>query len=177
MNADISEEAQALVSAYSDSMIPALVQPGEKADGLAANDGFVGIAPSVNFGGALGINYTVLPNKAVDGDVKLYIWTEAELEANETLTLENAKEVITMTAASGGTWSGRFKGISAKNAGDTIYACVVYTSGDVEYRTGVVTYSVAAYCQSYANKAGHQFQNMASLAAVYTYYANAYLGN
>ena len=177
MNADISEEAQALVSAYSDSMIPELVQPGDQAAGLAANDGFVGIAPSVNFGGALGINYTALPKKAVDGDVKLYIWTEAELAAGEDLTLDNAVEVITMTAASSGVWTGRYSGISARKAGATVYACAVYTSGDVEYRTGVVSYSVAAYCKSYANKDGDKFQNMASLAAVYTYYANACLGN
>ena len=177
MNADISADAQALVSAYNDSMIPALVQPGDKVSGLSANDGFVGIAPSVNFGGALGMNYTVLPKKALESDIKLYIWTEAELAANEALTLENAKEVITMTAASNGTYMGRFKGISAKNAGDTIYACAVYTSGGVEYRTGVVTYSVAAYCKGYATNTNAAFQPMAAMAAVYTYYADAYLNN
>ena len=175
MNKDISAEGQTLVNAYSDAMVPALTAPADKAAGLAANDGFVGIAPSVNFGGALGMNYTVLPKKAVESDIKLYIWTEAELAANEALTLENAKEVITMNASSNSTFSGRLTGISAKNAGDTIYACAVYTSGGVEYRTGVVTYSVAAYCKSYANKDGDKFQSMAALAAVYTYYADAYL--
>ena len=175
MNKDISAEAQALVSAYSDSMIPALVQPGSQVSGLTANGGFAGVAPSVNFGGALGINYIAKVSKTVDSDVKLYVWTTAELAANEALTLENAKEVITMTA-SGSNYSARVGGIAAKNAGDTVYVCAVYESNGVQYRTGVLTYSVSAYCKTYANNAASSFQPMASMAAVYTYYANAYLG-
>ena len=175
MNAGLTDEQKALVSAYSDDMIPALVAAGTKDDDLAWSGGYSAMAPGVNFGGALGLNYTFTPNKTMDGEMKLYVWTESELEANDALTLDNAASVITMTENEDGSWLGRYSGISAKNAGDTIYACGVYYSDGVECRTGVLAYSVAAYCKSFANGTS-DFQPMAAASAVYAYYADAYLG-
>ena len=124
---------------------------------------------SVNFGGALSINYIFKPAKAMDGEMKLYVWTSSQ----ESLTFENASQVLTMEERAG-TYTARVGGIAARNAGNTGYVCGVYESDGVQYSTGVLTYSVAAYCKALANTSG-AFRPMAQAVAVYAYYANTCL--
>ena len=168
MNADLTADQQALVSGYSGDMIPALTA-AETA--ISRTGGYRSLSASVNFGGALGINYIFEPTQTIDGDMKLYVWTSAD----EELTLENASQVLTMTAH-GSKYTARVAGIAARNAGDTVYACGVYESDGETCCTGLLTYSVAAYCKAFANGTT-AFQPMASAAAVYAYYANACLGS
>ena len=168
MNADLTADQQALVSGYSDDMIPALTAAETE---IRRTTGFGKLSASVNFGGALGINYIFEPTQSMDGEMKLYVWTSAD----EPLTLENASQVLTMTA-NGSKYTARVSGIAARNAGDTVYACGVYESNGETYCTGILTYSVAAYCKAFANGTT-AFQPMASAAAVYAYYANACLGS
>ena len=164
MNADLTAEQQALVSGYSPEMIPDLIKAETD---IIRTGGFAKTTVSVNFGGSLGINYIFKPSRAMDGELKLYVWTSAE----EALTLENADQVLTMTER-GDRYTARVGQISARNAGETIYACGVYESDGVQYTTGLLSYSIATYCKTFANS-DSVFQPMAASAAVYTYYANA----
>ena len=163
MNADLTAEQRALVSGYNEDMIPAL---NSAETDIVCNGGFKSMTASVNFGGALGINYIFKPAKAMDGEMKLYIWTSAD----ETLSFENASQVLTMEERAG-KYTARVGSIAARNAGNTIYVCGVYESDGVQYTTGVLAYSVSAYCKALANTSG-AFQPMAQAAAVYAYYAN-----
>ena len=163
MNADLTAEQQALVSGYNEDMIPSL---NSAETDIVCTGGFKSMSASVNFGGALGINYIFKPAKAMDGEMKLYVWTSAD----EALTFENASQVLTMEERAG-MYTARVGTIAARNAGNTVYVCGVYESDGVQYTTGVLTYSVSAYCKALANTSG-AFQPMTQAAAVYAYYAN-----
>ena len=163
MNADLTDEQKALVSGYNEDMIPAL---NSAETDIVCNGGFKSMTASVNFGGALGINYIFKPAKAMDGEMKLYVWTSAD----EALSFENASQVLT-TEERAGKYTARVGAIAARNAGETIYVCGVYESDGVQYSTGVLAYSVSAYCKALASTSG-AFQPMAQAAAVYAYYAN-----
>ena len=175
MNANLTDAQKALVENYSAAMIPALVKPEtSKVAGLSANGGFSSMYPSVNFGGAFGINYIFTPDNAVDGDMKLYVWTAADYAKADELTLDNASQVLTMEGTSSGVYSARLTGIAAKNVGDTVYACGVYESNGVVYRTGVLAYSVGEYCRNMAQRTD-SVEALAKATAVYTYYARLHL--
>ena len=175
MNAGLTEAQKALVNGYSADMIADVVSAtSAKIGGLSATGGFSSMYPSVNFGGAFGINYIFTPNYEVDGEMKLYVWTAEDYAAAEVLTLENASQVLTMTGNSSGVYTARVTGIAAKNVGDTVYVCGVYESDGVTYRTGVLSYSVGKYCQTMAARTD-SVKALAEATGVYTYYAKLHL--
>ena len=178
MNAGLTAEQQALANAYSSDMLADVIKAdAAKTVALATNGGFAEKLPSVNFGGAFGINYNFTTSYTVDGDLKLYVWTEEQYNSVAEMTLENASQVITMKASSSNAnaYTGRLTGISAKNMEDTVYVCGVYESNGVTYRTGVLAYSVAAYMESFAANGTGNDQALAQAAAVYGYYARVQL--
>ena len=154
-------------------MVPALVA-STKSGELNGNGGYTGMVPSANFGGAFGINYIFTPANTVEGELKLYVWTAEDYENAETLTLENASDVLTMTEVGDGSYTARVTGISAKNAGDTVYVCGVYESEGVTYMTGVLEYSVSTYCKNLNSQEG-TIKDLTAAAGVYTYYAREFL--
>lgn len=81
-----------------------------------------------------------------------------------------------MNKQSDGKYLGAVDNIAAKELDDTVYVAAVYTSGGVEYSTGVLAYSIGKYCQTMGNN-GSDVQSLARAAAVYGYYANAYFDN
>ncbi len=173
MNAGLTDEQKALVSDYTDDMVPVLVPAGEKGAELSGNGGYTNVIPSVTLGGALAINYYFTPGFTADNGMKLYVWTAEDYGRLESLTLENAAQVHTMTA-DGNSYVGSVTDIAAKNAGDTVYVCGVYECNGVSYYTGVLACSVSAYCKSFAGNTS--VWPLASATAVYGYYANAYFG-
>ena len=175
INDDVTMRQQRLVDSYCADMLDdvAATIPGKVAALPASTDAFTTMTASVNFGGAFGVNYLFAPAYEMDGDMTLYVWDEATYDSVTTLTTSNASQVITMTDT-GETFYGRVPGISAKNVDDTIYVCGVYESDGVTYRTGVLTYSPGAYCESLASSEG-EGQYLAEATAVYCYYAKLYL--
>ena len=175
MNADLTAGQQALVADYSGDLLANVIKAdSSKTTFLPATEGFAYKAPSVNFGGAFGINYNFTTSNTVEGDLKLYVWTQEQYNSVDQLTLENSSEVITMTASGANAYTGRVTGIAAKNMEDTVYVCGVYESNGVTYRTGVLAYSVAAYMESIAANGSGNSQAMAQACAVYGWAAKCH---
>ena len=73
-----------------------------------------------------------------------------------------------------GEFEGIVEGIAAKDLDDTIYVTAGYRSGGVSYCTGVLPYSIGAFCVSQANTGNELMKPLAQSIAVYGYYAAAY---
>ena len=174
MNANLSAEQKAMISEYSEDMLEDVVMAGDKANGLAANGAVTSKSASVNFGGAFGINYNFVTTHTPDGVMKLYVWTKADFEKADSLTLENASQMIVMTNCGPNAYTARVSGIAAKNVEDTVYVCGIYEADGVTYSTGVLPYSVGNYCERLAAQEG-KFQDLAKATCVYAYYARIHL--
>jgi hypothetical protein len=64
--------------------------------------------------------------------------------------------------------------IPAKELNSGIYVAGGYSSGGVSYCTGVLPYSIGAFCVSQANTGNELMKPLAQSIAVYGYYAAAY---
>ena len=127
--------------------------------------------PTVSFADEL---FTVEYNcvaKDVQGEVKLYYWTEDAYDNADKLSVSNATGEILMTQDSTGTYTASISDIAAKNIDKTIYTTVVYTAKSGTLCTGVVSYSLADYCRLYAENNASDIQDLAQAAIVYGYYA------
>ena len=65
-----------------------------------------------------------------------------------------------------------FAGVSFAGFDDTIYTAVVFTEGDTEYCSGVLSYSFAEYCKLHAESKTSDLRNLAQATIVYSYYLN-----
>ena len=128
-------------------------------------------SPAISFKGAFEINYFFTPANAVDGDMKLYFWNEDTYNAVSELTAENADKAVTMTLENG-SYTASSDEIAAKYLDKTVYVAAVYESNGVSYCSGVLPYSIAAYCQN--PPAG--VQDLATAAAIYGCTAKQYFG-
>jgi hypothetical protein len=73
-----------------------------------------------------------------------------------------------------GVYGAAISGIAAKDIDGALYACGVYTAADGNtYCTGILPYSLGAYCGGQVSKAGST-ADLAAAIAVYGYYAKAY---
>jgi hypothetical protein len=72
-------------------------------------------------------------------------------------------------------YRGDIVGIAAKNLGEGVYVAAVYESNGTTWTSGVLGYSIGAYCSSQASKGG-DIANLAMATAVYGYHAKAYFG-
>lgn len=177
MNAGLTAQQQAMVMPYGDV--------ASKIDGVDAVDftkvgafaktetGFSGHYPTVSLKGAFAINYYFIPDQGEVGEVTFYYWSETDYRNADILTAENATGMMTMTK-SGNLYRATITGIRAIEIGQTYYVCGVYQSGGKMYSSGVMSYSLAAYCMEQSEHATGSLQTLAQLTAVYGYYAKTY---
>ena len=173
MNASLTEEQLALVDAYDESMVDAVVKADSSKVGLFVhNGGYTKVYPTVSFEGAFAINYYFATANTPDSAPTFYYW-DAETYANATeLTAENATGAISMTL-DGDQWFGTVAGIAAKEIDQTYYTAGVYTVGETTYYSPVVSYSLGSYCETLAA----QDNAFGAATAVYGYYAKAYFAS
>ena len=178
MNANLTAEQQALVTAYDESMIAEVVKADSaKVGSFAASEGaFSNSSTSVSFEGAFAINYYFAPNYTVEGDVVMYWWDAAAYSSAVELTRENACGTIVMTLAGAEYW-GVVEGIAAKEIDQTIYVAAVYTSDGVEHSTGVTAYSLGQYCKTKAADETSDMRSFAACTGTYGYYAKQYFAS
>lgn len=178
MNAGLTAQQQALVMPYDDvySKIDGVdaVDLGKVGAFAKTETGFSEYYPTVSLKGAFAINYYFHPDQSEVGEVTFYYWSETDYRNADVLTAENATGVMTMTK-SGSLYKATITGIRAMEIDRTYYVCGVYQSGGKIYSTGVVAYSLAAYCMDQAEVATGSLQTMAQLTAVYGYYAKTYI--
>jgi hypothetical protein len=109
----------------------------------------------------------------VDG-ITLYYWTEADFNAADVLTVENATGAVAMKDE-GSQFRGDIEGIAAKDLAKAIYVAAVYSDGTTTWTSGVLGYSIGAYCSSQASGTGTMAE-LAKATAVYGYHAKQYFG-
>jgi hypothetical protein len=173
VNSNLTAEQKALVKAYSASMVDG-VDPvdSSKVGPYTATGDFGKKYPTVSLEGAFSINYYFDLANTPDTNVTLYYWTEKDYYKATSLSPANATGSINM--GSGMNVSGVVEGIAAKNLDDTIYIVASYRSGGEIYCTGVLPYSIGAYCVSQAANGTAKIRPVAAAIAVYGYYTKDY---
>lgn len=176
MNKDLTAEQQALVQTYDSSMVTGLSGvDSSKVGGFAYNSaGFTSRYPSVSFEGAFSINYYFTPARVPDAGMTLYYWDQETYNSVSVLTAGNATGKLTMTPNASGAYEGAYEGIAAKDIDATVYVAGVYESSDVSFSTGVLPYSLGAYCVDRAANGSETMRVFAAATAVYGYYAKQY---
>jgi hypothetical protein len=99
----------------------------------------------------------------------LYVWSEETYNNVAELTADNADKIVYMTEQDG-QYSASSDEIPAKYLDQTLFVAAVYQSNGQLYCTGVLPYSIAAYCQ----KPPASVQDLATAAAIYGCAAKAY---
>lgn len=175
VNGCLTAQDQALVEGYRADMMGTVANPSaQKAAAFAANGGFTARYPSVTFEGAFSINYYCVPQYAPQGDVTMYLWNRQDYEAAEYLTVDNATDVIAMTPGAH-RYQTAVSGIAAKDLDEDLYVAFVYSDGTTTWSSGVLGYSVGAYCADQA-ASGMEQAPFAQATAVYGYYAKQLFG-
>ena len=175
-NASLTAEQKALPAAYSSSMVSSVPSASAVKQGAFANNsGFAKKYPSISFEGAFCINYFFTPNYTPDNGITLYYWNAADYNAASVLTTGNASGSIKLSGSGTGEYSGDIEGIAAKALSEAVYVAAVYTNGGTTWTSGVLGYSIGAYCSSQATKGG-TIAELAKATAVYGYHAKAYFG-
>ena len=176
VNQDLTSEQKALVKAYDSTMMDRIDLPDTSKTGpYAATGGFDSKYPTVSLEGAFAINYYFTTSYVPDANVMLFYWTEADYQAAATLSPANATGKISLDGTN--VFTGIVEGIPAQDLDDTIYVVAGYRSGGVSYCTGVLPYSIGAFCVSQASSGGEEIKPLASTIAVYGYYAKAYFAS
>ena len=176
VNAFLTEEQKALPEQYRDDMVSTVpVVAAEKQGSFANNKGFSKRMPAVSFEGAFEINYFFTPAYAPVDGITLYYWTEADFEANEVLTADNATGSIRLEGTGTEQYRGDIGGIAAKSLSENIYVAAIYSDGTTTHTSGVLGYSIGAYCGRLAAK-GSTLADLAMATAVYGYHAKQYFG-
>ena len=176
VNAFLTDEQKALPEQYRDDMANTVpVVAAEKQGIFANNKGFNKRTPAVSFEGAFEINYFFTPAYAPVDGITLYYWTEADFEANEVLTVDNATGSLKLEGTGTEQYRGDIGGIAAKNLSENIYVAAIYSDGTTTWTSGVLGYSIGAYCGRLATNGG-TIADLAMATAVYGYHAKAYFG-
>ena len=173
VNADLTAEQKALVEAYRADMVnPVVKADSAKTGNFVNNGGFSRRYPAVSFEGAFCINYFFTPANPVDGNLVLYYWNQAAYNSADVLTTDNATGALLMMGDS--ERQADVTGIAAKDLDGTVYVAAVYTSGGTTYCSGVLAYSIGAYCTDRIANGSATMQTFAAATAVYGYYAKSY---
>ena len=171
IDADLTSAQRALVSGYTSSMMDSVVLPNDaKMGSMASNGGYVSRYPTISFEGVFSIHYYFKPSKTPTGNITMYVWNQADYNSASALSKGNATRVINMTKTSSDEYVATVDGITAKELDKGVYVAFCYTSGSTSYCSGVVGYSIGAYCTSQASKTG-ALADLAAACAVYGYYA------
>lgn len=168
-NASLTKEQRLLAGEYAEGMVGELIPVEKQKLGSFSHDkeGYTKRYPSVSFDGVFGINYYVIPALPVEGDVTLYYWDAQTYDSADELTVENAVGRIKMKATESGTYKGTVQGIAARRLDGTVLAAAVYESAGVRYCSGVMAYSVGAYCVDRINFGSKEVRELAAATAVY----------
>jgi hypothetical protein len=110
----------------------------------------------------------------VDG-ITLYYWSEDDFTTHDILTAENATGAFKLEGFGTDQYRGDITDISAKNLSQPVYVAAVYSDGTATWTSGVLGYSIGAYCSSQATKIG-DIADLAMATAVYGYHAKQYFG-
>lgn len=173
VNSFLTDGQKAMVEDYRSEMVSGLNYADKTKLGIFTNSGgFTKRSTSISFDGAFAINYYFEPTYVPDGSMIMYYWTQADYNAAATLTPANATGKVVMKDPS--QYKATVEGIAAKDIDRTVYISAGYMSDGVSYCTGVLAYSIGAYCVSKAASAT-DMQSFAAATAVYGYYAKAYL--
>ncbi|MBQ5656152.1 MAG: hypothetical protein IIV14_01795, partial [Bacteroidaceae bacterium] len=173
VNKDLTAAQRSLVMNYNSGMVAPVGKVNTAKVGIFANSGgFSKRIPAITFGSAFSINYFFVPSNVPTGGLKLYYWNQADYDAATVLTPSNASGSIKLNLVDG-QYQGDISGISAKNLDETIYVAAGYNSNGTSHCSGVLPYSIGAYCVSQAAKGG-DVQQLAQATAVYGYYAKQY---
>ena len=173
-NATLTTEQIALPESYRSDMVSTVASPVQEKQGeFYNNKGFAKRYPSISFEGAFCINYFFTPAYAPADGITLYYWNAADYEAVEVLTTENASGSFQMDGSGTAEYRGDITGIAAKALGEGVYVAAVYSDGTNTWTSGVLGYSIGAYCSSQATKGG-TIADLAMATAVYGYQAKAY---
>ena len=172
MNKNLTVDQQALVSGINAGSLNAVGKvDASKVGVFASNGGFAKKYPAISFKGAFEINYFMEPSNAVDGDMTLYCWNEDTYNSATQLTADNADKVVNMVLEND-LYTASSDQIAAKDLDETVYVAAVYKSNGISYCSGVLPYSIAAYCQ----KPSADVAALANAAAVYGCTAKEYFG-
>ena len=101
----------------------------------------------------------------------LYCWNEDTYNSATQLTADNADKVVNMVLEND-LYTASSDQIAAKDLDETVYVAAVYKSNGISYCSGVLPYSIAAYCQ----KPSADVAALANAAAVYGCAAKEYFG-
>ena len=174
VNKDLTAAQRNRIRAYDKSLFVGTV-PNSKACAFGTASGFVTKAASVSFESAFSINFYMTPEKAVAGEMVLYVWSPEVYAAAGSLTAANAT-AVTMTMGDDGRYFAPITGIAAKALDKTYYVAAVYTDTSGNLRsTGIIAYSLSKYCMGKA-VAGNAMEGLAAATAIYGYYAAQYFG-
>ena len=175
-NASLTADQLALPESYRADMVSSVpTASASKQGSFANNQGFASKKPAISFEGAFCINYFFTPNYAPTNGITLYYWNVADYNAASVLTTANATGSIQLEGSGTGEYRGDIVGISAKNLSEAVYVAAVYQSGGTTWTSGVLGYSIGAYCGGQATKGG-TVADLAMATAVYGYHAKAYFG-
>ena len=175
-NATLTAEQIALPEAYRADMVSTVASPAQAKQGAFYNNkGFAKRYPSISFEGAFCINYFFTPAYAPVGEITLYYWNAADFESAQVMTAENASGSIVMEIQANGEYRADIAGIAAKALGEGVYVAATYTDGTTTWTSGVLGYSIGAYCSSQATKGG-TIADLAMATAVYGYQAKQFFG-
>jgi hypothetical protein len=176
VNASLTEANQALIIPYSADMITVADKPeGVKLGDMVTTGNYKKFYPTVSFEGAFSINYYFQPTTAPVGDITMYVWTQADYAAAESLSKENASYALTMELQKNGEYKAIVENIAAKQLNDALYVSICYKTATGEYCSGVTGYSIGLYCKAQAAKTGAMAE-LAKATAVYGYYAKQRFG-
>jgi hypothetical protein len=99
-----------------------------------------------------------------------------DYNANSVLSPANATGSFKLTGSGIGEYRGDITGIAAKQLSEAMYVAAAYKdSNGTVWTSGVLGYSIGAYCASQISKGG-AIADLAKATAIYGYHAKAYFG-
>ena len=176
-NASMTDEQKALPAVFADSMVNSVPTVSAEKQGIFVNNqGFSKRRPAISFEGAFSINYLFTPAYTPVDGITMYYWNEADFNAADVLSIDNATGSMEMVFNEDGQYRGDIEGIAAKNLANAVYVAAVYSDGTTTWTSGVLGYSIGAYCGRLATKGG-AMADLAMATAVYGYHAKQYFGS
>ena len=175
-NGALMEEQKLMPEAYRSDMVGSVPGTSAEKQGIfVSNSGFSSRKPAISFEGAFCINYFFTPKYAPENGITLYYWNETDYSAAEILTPANATGKFKLEGSGTGEYRGDITGISAKKLSEAVYVAAAYKNGGTTWTSGVLGYSIGAYCSSQVSKGG-SIAALAEATAVYGYHAKQYFG-
>ena len=175
-NVTLTAEQIKLPEVYRSDMVSNVASPDAAKQGVFANNkGFAKRYPAISFEGAFCINYFFKPAYTPVDGITLYYWNAADYEAAEVLTAQNATGSMKLEGEETSEYRGDITGIAAKALSEATYVVAVYSDGTTEWSSGILGYSIGAYCASQSTKGG-TIADLAMATAVYGYHAKQYFG-